>query len=83
MLSFFQFPIHQYPVGKCEEMLSWSEVQANMFELYLQWKLKLDTESVKRAISLYKRLSNKSFRQTEKVIEILQKKLEFSIEKVR
>ncbi|XP_050530026.1 transcription termination factor 5, mitochondrial-like isoform X2 [Daktulosphaira vitifoliae] len=83
MLSFLQFPISQYPVGKCDELLSWSQVQNDVFELYLQWKLKLDSESVKRAVNLYNRLNNKSFRQTEKVIAILQNQLEFSIEKIR
>jgi len=80
-LSFIKFPKELYPTY-CNDLLSWNEVQNNIFQLYVNWKIKMDLENVKHVQKVYHRLMNKSFRLMERSIDIMFQQLDFNEEKV-
>lgn len=81
MLSFTQVPIELYP-NKCNELLTWEQVHKNAFEIYIEWKLHIDSDNLNYAKTVYYRLSNKSYRLVERTIDILLNTFNFSREKV-
>lgn len=81
-MSFIEFPKELFP-NYCDESLSWDTVQNNVFKLYLEWKIKMNSENLERSQVIYHRLHNKSFRIVEKSINIMLDKFNFTEEKVK
>ncbi|VVC45080.1 Hypothetical protein CINCED_3A022223 [Cinara cedri] len=82
ILSFTKFPQKLYPESY-DDSISWAQVQRNMFHLYVNWKLQMDSGHVVSAQKIYNRLYNKSFRLTEKSIDIMLYELNFSKDKLK
>lgn len=80
-MSFVEFPKDLYP-SYCDESLSWDQIQKNVFNLYIGWRLQMDCQNIKYAQQVYHRLYNKSFRLVEKSIYLLLNECNFSKEKV-
>lgn len=81
ILSFTKFPQELYPTFWTDS-ISLVKVQRNIFQLYVKWKLQMDSDHVISAQKTYSRLYNKSFRLSEKSIDILLHELNFSKDKV-
>lgn len=81
ILSFTKFPRELYPQS-WDDSISFAQVQSDVFQLYVRWKLQMNDEDIVRAQKTYKRLFNKSFRLTEQSIDIMINELNFSKEKV-
>lgn len=82
ILSFIQFPKELYP-KYCDESREWNKVVQDIFKLYIEWRVKMNSENIQNAINIYKRFNNKSFRLVERSIDILQHELNFSDEMVK
>lgn len=80
-MSFIKYPKELYPKD-CDESLTWDQIQKNVFQLFVGWKINMDLERVKYAQTVYCRLSNKSFRLMERTMDILLNELHFSEERV-
>lgn len=81
ILSFINFPKELYPTNY-SDLLSWNQIQNNVFKLYVNWRIKMDLENLEHAKTIYLRLSNKSFRLVERSIDIMMQQLDFSEERV-
>lgn len=81
LLSFTQLPIELYP-NEFNDLLTWEQVHKSAFELYIGWKLGIDSKDLNCAKAIYYRLSNKSYRLVERTIDILLNTFNFSQERV-
>lgn len=81
ILSFVQYPKELYPKD-CDDSLTWDQVQKNVFQLFVEWKINMDLESAIYAQTVYSRLSNKSFRLMNRTIDVLLNEINFTEERV-
>ncbi|XP_050426159.1 transcription termination factor 5, mitochondrial-like [Adelges cooleyi] len=82
ILSFLQFPSDKYP-KKFNDSHTLTEVQENIFKLYVIWKIQIDYSDIEQALKVYHRLHNKSLRLIERSIDILINDLNFNFEKIK
>lgn len=81
ILSFINYPKELYPKD-CDDSLTWNQIQRNVFQLFVGWKINMDLDRVTYAQTVYHRLSNKSFRLMDRAIDILLNEIHFSEERV-
>lgn len=81
ILSFIKYPKEFYP-KYCDDSLTWDQIQKNIFQLFVGWKINMDLESVIYAQKIYHRFCNKSFRLMERTLDILLNDFNFTEERV-